>query len=103
MTIALDLFAGHGWGVACRALGIEEYGVEIMPEACAVRELNGMRTIYNDVWEGLVGTEGAAPLPPIVEDYDLLIASPPCQTFSMAGAGAGRKALDEAILREVLS
>ena len=60
MTIALDLFAGHGWGVACRELGIEEYGVEIMPEACAVREANGMRTIYNDVWDGLVGTEGAS-------------------------------------------
>lgn len=51
--IALDLFAGTGWGVACQALGIEEYGVEIMPEAVATRELNGMTTIYNDVWEGL--------------------------------------------------
>lgn len=30
--IALDLFAGTGWGVACQRLGIEEYGVEIMPE-----------------------------------------------------------------------
>lgn len=35
--IALDLFAGTGWGVACQALGIEEYGVEIMPEAIATR------------------------------------------------------------------
>lgn len=30
-------------------------------------------------------------------DYDLLIASPPCQTFSMAGSGAGRRALDEVL------
>lgn len=107
--IALDLFAGHGWGVACRQLGIEEYGVEIMPEACAVRELNGMTTIYNDVWEGLDGgaifdemvanPEARADGTPgsVLLDYDLLIASPPCQTFSMAGGGAGRKALDEVL------
>jgi DNA (cytosine-5)-methyltransferase 1 len=31
------------------------------------------------------------------EFYDMLIASPPCQTFSMAGNGAGRAALDEVI------
>lgn len=111
MTIALDLFAGHGWGVACRELGIEEYGVEIMPEACAVREANGMQTIYHDVWEGLIddlldsrddyGREAVDAMiargAPFREIYDLLIASPPCQTFSMAGGGAGRKALDEVL------
>lgn len=52
--VALDLFAGTGWGVACERLGIREYGVEVMPEAVAVREVNGMRTVYHDVWEGLV-------------------------------------------------
>lgn len=87
---ALDLFAGTGWGVACQRLGIEEYGVEIMPEAVAVREANGMRTIYHDVWDGLLG-EVQRFL------YELLIASPPCQTFSMAGSGAGRKALDDVL------
>lgn len=85
---ALDLFAGTGWGVACQRLGIDEMGVEIMPEAIATREANGMHTIYHDVWEGLTGPRLS---------YDLLIASPPCQTFSMAGHGAGRKALDEVI------
>lgn len=135
--IALDLFAGTGWGVACQALGIEEYGVEIMPEAIATRELNGMTTIYNDVWEGLeerpveavkkmgkgmVERHGERPGRKVTEpaftirasaggmepggfvwkrgerlDYDLLIASPPCQTFSMAGGGAGRKALDDVL------
>src|SRR5690606_21366577 len=88
--VALDLFAGTGWGVACAILGIEEHGVELMPEAVATRAANGMRTIYRDVWDGL---EGNLEVP----DYDLLIASPPCQTFSMAGSGAGRRALDEVL------
>lgn len=87
---ALDLFAGTGWGVACKRLGIQEMGVELMPEACATREANGMATIYHDAWEGLLGDLW-------VPDYDLLIASPPCQTFSLAGHGAGRKALDEVL------
>lgn len=88
--VALDLFAGTGWGVACVILGIEEHGVELMPEAVATREANGMHTLYNDVWHGL---EHALDVPA----YDILIASPPCQTFSMAGGGAGRAALDEVI------
>lgn len=88
--VALDLFAGTGWGVACQWLGIEEWGVELMPEANATREANGMRNLYADVWQGL---ENALEVPP----HDILIASPPCQTFSMAGNGAGRKALDEVL------
>lgn len=110
LVIALDLFAGTGWGVACQRLGIEEYGVEIMPEARATRAANGMHTAYGDVWEGLEGqprlltgaerAERARVLAKPVDEwgeYDLLIASPPCQTFSMAGSGAGRKALDEVL------
>ena len=84
--IALDLFAGTGWGVACQRLGVEEVGVEIMPEAVATRTVNGMHTAYADVWDGLTGIEQ-------VPEYDMLIASPPCQTFSMAGKGAGRAAM----------
>lgn len=109
--IALDLFAGTGWGVACQALGIDEHGVEIMPEAIATRKANGMRTIYPDVWEGLTndliesragyGREAAEAMAArgvsFAEIYELLIASPPCQTFSMAGGGAGRKALDDVL------
>lgn len=89
--IALDLFAGTGWGVACQRLGIEELGVELMPAAIATRDAAGMSTILTDVWTG-VGHPG--------DDswgYDLLIASPPCQTFSQAGGGSGRRALDEVL------
>lgn len=96
-TVALDLFAGHGWGVACRRLGIEEHAVELMPEAIATREANGLSTpIFRDVWDGLIpGPDGlVAPVP----RYELLIASPPCQTFSPAGNGAGRRALSEVLL-----
>lgn len=90
---ALDLFAGTGWGVACQWLGIEEDGVDNMPEVVATREANGMTTIFNDVWDGLNGTYD-------VGEYDILIASPPCQTFSLAGNGKGRQALDR--IREII-
>lgn len=98
--IALDLFAGTGWGVACQTLGIDEMGVEIMPEAQATRTANGMITLYSDVWTGLEAppAERRGEWETVARrDYDLLIASPPCQTFSMAGGGAGRKALDEVL------
>jgi DNA (cytosine-5)-methyltransferase 1 len=87
---ALDLFAGTGWGVACKRLGIREMGVDNMPEVLATRDANGMPTIYRDVWDGL---ENKYHIP----DYQLLIASPPCQTFSMAGGGSGRAALDQVL------
>ena len=90
MTIALDVFAGVGWGVACRWLGIREYGVEIAKSAIRLRTANGMRTIYRDVWSGLR-------FPWLVPFHRLYIASPPCQTFSIAGGGEGRKALGDVL------
>jgi DNA (cytosine-5)-methyltransferase 1 len=81
---ALDLFRGAGgWSVACQRLGIEDYGVEIMPQANATAELAGHKTAWNDVWQ------------PAPFEGEGLIASPPCQTFSAAGKGTGRKALDD--------
>lgn len=88
---ALDLFAGTGWGVACRWLGIEEYGVDNDPAVIATRERNQMTTIYPDVWEGIDQDDF------VFRDYSLLIASPPCQTFSAAGNGKGRRALAEVV------
>jgi DNA (cytosine-5)-methyltransferase 1 len=66
-----------------------------MPEAVATREANGMETIYRDVWDGLQLT--AEQHRAAYGSYGLLIASPPCQTFSLAGKGAGRAALDEVL------
>lgn len=107
--VALDLFAGTGWGVACNWLGIPEHGVDNMPEVWETRRLNGMRNAFQDVWTGLLGVEkweggprcGLSLLPghivSIMRYYNLLIASPPCQTFSQAGKGEGRKALDRVL------
>jgi DNA (cytosine-5)-methyltransferase 1 len=92
---ALDLFAGTGWGVACQWLGIKESGVEIMDEAVATRTANGMETVYRDVWDGLELTEEQHRK--AYGSYGLLIASPPCQTFSPAGKGAGRRALNDVL------
>lgn len=80
--IAFDLFAGSGWGVACQRLGITEYGVENMPGAIETRRINGMETVFEDVWDGLTD-------PSIVPKHNILIASPPCQTFSVAGKRHG--------------
>lgn len=49
-----------------------------------------MRTIYRDVWTGLFH-------PWMVPSHRLYIASPPCQTFSPAGNGEGRRALGDVL------
>jgi DNA (cytosine-5)-methyltransferase 1 len=83
-VIAIDLCAGSGWAVACRELSITEFGVEIMPEARATRAAMGAYTDPTSMAD-------------LRDDYcaqgDLQIAGPPCQTFSPAGNGAGRRAL----------
>jgi DNA (cytosine-5)-methyltransferase 1 len=89
-THALDLFAGAGgWDLAAHDLDIHADGVENMPEARATRDAAGLTTVHDDVW-----TVPAA----LLALYVLLICSPPCQTFSAAGKGSGRAALD-AVLR----
>lgn len=92
--IAVDHFAGAGgWDVAAHRLGIISAGAENMRAAIRTRSANGLRTIYRDVWSGLF-------YPWLVPLHRLYIASPPCQTFSMAGNGEGRAALDD-VLRAI--
>lgn len=82
--VADDLFAGAGgWDVAANALGIHARGVENMKEARATRAAAFLETIHDDVWT--YQPDGTA---------SGLIASHPCQTFSVAGKGTGRQALD---------
>ena len=78
---AIDLFAGPGgWDVGAAALGIEPVGVEYDDAACATREAAGLRTMQADV---------SALDPADFGPCDLLIASPPCQAWSMAGKRKG--------------
>jgi len=83
---AVDLFAGPGgWDVAARDLGLHVLGIEWDAAACQTRRAAGLPTIEGDVRQ-----YGPADFPGVKG----FIASPPCQTFSAAGKGAGRKALD---------
>lgn len=86
-TTAVDLFAGPGgWDLACDRLGIGSLGIEFDDAAVQTRQAYGLPTIHGDVRD-----YGPADFP----WAEGLIASPPCQTFSTAGNGAGRKALDK--------
>lgn len=83
---AVDLFGGPGgWDWAAKELGIETIGIEWDHNACETRRAAGLATI-----EGDVRKYGPKDFP----EANVLIGSPPCQTFSMAGKGAGRAALD---------
>ncbi|MDQ1215716.1 DNA cytosine methyltransferase [Microbacterium arborescens] len=93
---ALDLFAGTGWGVALQQRGIREGGVEIMDEAVASRTAAGMESPFRDVWDVLLSAPTDSPW----FKAALSIASPPCQSFSVAGKGAGRAALGD-VLRAI--
>lgn len=85
--LADDGFAGAGgWDLAAQALGITARGIENMPQARATRDAAGLVTIHDDVWT--FEPDGKA-----VGKID----SPPCQTFSAAGSGSGRKALEDVL------
>lgn len=82
---AIDLFAGPGgWDLAAERLGLEVTGIEIDDAAVATRCAYGHGTVVADV----------SKVDPLLWNVPGLIASPPCQTFSKAGRGAGAKALD---------
>ena len=85
----VDLFAGPGGlDVAAEKLGVVTVGVEWDSAACTTRRAAGLETV-----EGDVRRYGPAHFP----DADVLAGGPPCQTFTVAGAGAGRRALDDVL------
>lgn len=84
----VDLFAGPGgWDVGAGALGLRPIGLEWDKDACATRAAAGHLTIRTDV--------SKYPTEPFVGKVRGLIASPPCQTYSRAGKGAGRDAMPD--------
>lgn len=85
----VDLFAGPGGlDVAARWLGVIADGVEWDSGACATRRSAGLRTRQADVRD--LGPEDFA-------DATILTGGPPCQTYTVAGTGAGRRALDQVL------
>lgn len=96
-----ELFAGPGgWDVAARLLGVHPKGLEWDDAACATAQAAGHYRFQVQGPDGkLVGLDVAAMDPeslfPYVETVKawirLLIGSPPCQAFSAAGKGKGRK------------
>lgn len=85
----VDLFAGPGGlDVAAHWLGIAVNGIEWDVDACATRAAAGLATQHADVRTvGPAEHLGAS----------ILAGGPPCQTYTMAGSGAGRRALDQVL------
>ncbi|GAA4947451.1 DNA cytosine methyltransferase [Yinghuangia aomiensis] len=78
----LDLFAGPGgWSQGLRALGARDVGVEWDRHAVATRTAAGHTSIHADV--------AALDTTPFHGNVTGLIASPPCQAWSMAGKRLG--------------
>jgi DNA (cytosine-5)-methyltransferase 1 len=90
----IDLFAGPlpgGWDLGARALGLDPFGIEWDEAACATRAAAWLRTLSADVaalhpFDTLLNCFGVG-----VPRLHGLIASPPCQAWSMAGKGGGRR------------
>ncbi|MFI6485763.1 DNA cytosine methyltransferase [Nonomuraea sp. NPDC050663] len=85
----VDLFAGPGgWDIAARWFNVPAVGIEWDVDACQTRLAAKL-----DTREGDVRKYGPA-------DFDrasALAGSPPCQTYTVAGAGKGREALDRVL------
>ena len=76
----VDTFCGIGWAFACEDLGIDEHGIDIEPTVADTRTKLGWDTTTADILD-LDPSDWAG--------CDGLIASPPCQSWSRAGKGAG--------------
>lgn len=87
-SVVVDCFAGPGgWTTGLLDAGWDDVvGVELDADACATREAAGHRVVRADV--AVIEPQDVAPGP-----VAGLTSSPPCQPFSIAGHGAGRKEL----------
>ncbi|GLY31594.1 DNA cytosine methyltransferase [Kineosporia sp. NBRC 101731] len=86
----VDLFAGPGGlDVAAAWLGIDSIGVEWDPSARNTRD----EAILESSEIGDV--EANDPLGVDFGERQILVGGPPCQTFTVAGAGAGRRVLHD--------
>jgi len=85
----VDLFAGPGGlDVAARWLGVHAEGIEWDSEACKTRREAGLVTREADVRQFQ---------PADFPHANVLAGGPPCQTFTVAGSGVGRSALDRVL------
>ena len=85
----IDLFAGPGGlDLAARQLGIPAVGIEWNAAAYATRQANGLEGEHGDVRDYGPDDERFG-------DCNVLTGGPPCQTFTVAGNGSGRRALDQ--------
>ncbi|MFJ8248476.1 DNA cytosine methyltransferase [Streptomyces sp. NPDC094466] len=90
----LDLFAGPGgWSRALHVLGARDVGLEWDQWACKTRASAGQLTIRTDV--------AMYPTWPFVGRTRGVIASPPCQAWSMAGKRLGL--LDQPLVHQAVA
>lgn len=82
--IDIDLFAGPGgWDTGVAPLGIRPLGFELGDAQCATARAAGHSRVQGDIAQ-------MNPRQAVSGPVRGLIASPPCQGFSMAGKGKGR-------------
>lgn len=85
----IDLFAGPGGlDVAARRLQLDAHGIEWDDAACETRRAEGLATTQIDVRQRS---------PKDFPSATVLAGGPPCQTYTVAGSGSGRRALDEVL------
>ncbi|MGY4968323.1 DNA cytosine methyltransferase [Streptomyces nigrescens] len=90
----VDLFAGPGgWSFALTRLGVYDIGLEWDQWACTTRAAAGLLTIRTDV--------ARYPTWPFAGRTTGLIASPPCQAWSMAGKRLGR--IDQRLVHQAVA
>ncbi|MER6677760.1 DNA cytosine methyltransferase [Streptomyces sp. NPDC000983] len=84
----VDLFAGPGGlDMAAKILDQEAIGIEWDDDAFETRQAADLLTVHGDVRDYGPNSEE-------VREATVLAGGPPCQTFTVAGSGAGRRALD---------